>query len=1281
MRKKLVGILLSLLCSVTVVACSSVVNNNDSHIIDENASTNSKPSGKYNEGVVLVKASDFSSDLLRELEYVDVEQLYAGSKWYKVILPSEADTEEAVSYLIGQNTFEKVDYDYLMGSDGDVVDISSNPLATEQTYLDNQKIKDGWDYITGQGKFAGGSSDVVVAVIDTGVDYNHIDLRNNIWTNSAEIPNNGKDDDNNGYVDDYYGWDCVGNDKDPMDDNGHGTHVAGIIAAENNSFGTVGIAYKCKIMCIKAGNSSGYFTNSDIAKAIQYAYMNGASVINMSFGGSLISSAVEDALEDAYNTCVLVAAAGNDGLCNNLAHFTKHDVGVIYPAALSYVIGVMSTNSTGTIVSSFSNYDDIPYNSVEYEVYACGEQIPSTWPNNKIARLSGTSMACPVVAGIAALLRSTYTDRDVYSTKYIQSQIVNTGSIHPFNTRINNYDSYHNFTNAYDALTKIPKPAVSFYEYAIYDNVEYSNKNNGNGIIDAGETIRIEVLLHNRGGVASNVDVTIDTIRNNDPSLVDPYFNIVKSSLSLSDIGTYSLRNGGRIYDNGNIIGVENYFEIVVDDACPNDYLSTFNIHFTYKNGLDENDNITYFNTDKFVLSIQAGESLPSLINSDLTLSSNKLYFLDHNVIIENGVTLTVEANTKIVGYTNSFNQLDSPIISNYGTIVFAGTEDEMINLENSDSYYGFIIYLDNYGSVSFSYSNVHNLAIAQKSSISNTHIDHCNLMFDLNDGEPVYREISNGGDSGCLSSDKSGIKSMVSSGDIEITNSFLDGYGISSPSANLTISNCYTNNTFIYFGSLPNLNISDNLILNTKIWCGSTPQSFNITNNLIVTNSKKISFDFGSYNYSKYSNYDINICKNKLVGEISNYLNNGLISGIRTSDGILIANFENDKENYDMSKIWPYVNNIEIINKNSETVNKIGKEEVTFKVYFNQPVVLDEFSLYFGTVMPYSDYEIKGDTTGVSDVWTGTYTLKSFIENGNQYYKYGNAYSSNDSFKFLCDYTFEYGFDIDTTAALSMDLQAYANDNGINLEWQQDDYDTLMGYNVYRSSSKDGNFIKLNTSVIPENTFVDENAEPGVNYWYTFTVVFSDLTESNPAGKVSCTALDTIKPTIYHTPVNQGYTNNNLVISCTASDNVGVISVVLYYRTIGNTNFTSINMSKQSNKYSAMIFGSDLTTDGIEYYIVASDGINEISKGTAEDTYKVTIKDSSTIAILGDVDGDGQITTKDALMIMQAINGDLILTDDQFQKADLNKDGELSSVEALRILQYINGNVTTLQM
>ena len=192
---------------------------------------------------------------------------------------------------------------------------------------------------------------------------------------------------------------------------------------------------------------------------------------------------------------------------------------------------------------------------------------------------------------------------------------------------------------------------------------------------------------------------------------------------------------------------------------------------------------------------------------------------------------------------------------------------------------------------------------------------------------------------------------------------------------------------------------------------------------------------------------------------------------------------------------------------------------------------------------------------------------------------------------------------------------------------------------------------------------------------------MLTDFTESNPAGKVVATAKDTMAPNIYHTPVNQGYLNNNLVISCTASDNVAITSVVLYYRTVGATEWKTITMLKQNDKYSATIFGSELTLEGLEYYIVANDTFNSISKGSAETPYTVVIKDASAISRKGDVDGDGVVTTKDALMIMQCINGDLIMTDDEFKRADLNSDGVLSSMEALRILQYINGNVTTLEM
>ncbi|MBO5867099.1 MAG: S8 family serine peptidase, partial [Clostridia bacterium] len=336
------------------------------------------PKGEYNKGVVLVKNKDgVKNSTLTSIFYKSVEQLYVGSSWYKITLKDNQDTEEAVKALASTEHFEKVDYDYIMQADGEVqsVDISGNGYAPDPDHLETLGVHKAWLNSGGNNHAPGGSPDVIVAVIDTGVDYNHEDLRNNIWYNSAEIPDNGIDDDSNGYIDDVRGWDCVSDDTDPMDDNGHGTHVAGIVAAENNKVGTVGVAFNCKVMVIKAGNSSGYFNNSDIAEAIQYAYMNGASVINMSFGGSNISIAVEEALENAYNTTILVAAAGDDSLCNYLscpAHKPLGQVGVSYPAALPYVIGVMSCDNGGNYCSSFSNFDHYPFNNYEYDVVAPG---------------------------------------------------------------------------------------------------------------------------------------------------------------------------------------------------------------------------------------------------------------------------------------------------------------------------------------------------------------------------------------------------------------------------------------------------------------------------------------------------------------------------------------------------------------------------------------------------------------------------------------------------------------------------------------------------------------------------------------------------------------------------------------------------------------------------------------------------------------------------------------------------------------------------------------------
>ncbi len=1241
--------------------------NNTVQIVENNTVT---PNGEYNKGIVLVKVKEsFNSSDLGTLAYTSAAPLYTGSKWYSVQLSNADKTEEAVTYLAELGTFAGVDYDYVMstGTTTESVDVSHNPHYDDHKHHHTHKVPDGWKYVTDNGKRPGGSPDVVVAVIDTGVDYNHLDLHNNIWINTAEIADNGRDDDGNGYIDDVYGWDCVGNDNDPMDDNGHGTHVAGIIAAENNELGGVGIAYNCKIMVLKAGNSSGYFNNSDIAEAIQYAYMNGASVINMSFGGYFLSVAVEEALENAYHSCILVAAAGNDGRCNRIGCTAHPNAAPAYPAALPYVIGVMSTNAAGTGISGFSNFDHYPWGDVEYEVFAVGQSVPSCWPGNKYATLNGTSMAAPAVSGIAALLRSYYSDREVYSSKFIQSQIVNTSE--------NILDGAHAVVDVYKALTSAPKPSVSLYDSFIDDDAAISEKNNGNGVIDAGETVRLHVSLYNRGGVASNVNVTADTIRNNDSSLTDPYFTFVNSAISLSDIGTYSVRESG-----------DKYFEIIVSADCPNDYLVDFNVHFTYRNGMDEEDLTVYSDNGKAKaqFNVSSGCYLPATITEDTTFTADRYYIVGQNVIIPQGVTVTFEEGCQIQYYAD-MEYYDSPRFFVYGSLNFNGSAEKTVNIFPSERFlelgYGCIV--ENRGAVRLDYVESMNFVVKTLSTATETLVTNSRLR-----QNPIIRDM--------------GYRLLaLENGDT----TWLSNYYVGSNGEVCTYENNYIellmSETFLA------ANINNNYFVHITGNYGSIEALKEFTNNVVYTYSidtvetcsfraQNVSLFYGTASNNRFITADDadpkslltmqfeekneNVFDNQFSEGYLKYLDQ-VISGYYDSTGNPTVDVYGSLG--DPAVLWPHIVSVELFDKDGNPITTVGKEEIKVRVTFNRPMDTGkETSLTFGTIEPYADYRINGSY--VSDtVWEGTYTLKAQIENGQNFLKANNACAAEDPTKVVFGEYQLHEFTIDTTAAMSMNLQALAKEEGIELTFAQDDYDTLLGYNIYRADSKDGNYVKLNPAILlpSDSIFLDENAEPGKTYWYTYTVVLTDFTESNPAGKVVATAMDTMSPSLYHTPVNQGYESNNLVISATASDNVGIQSVTLYYRTVGATEWKALGMSRQNDKFNATIFGSDVTLAGIEYYIVATDGINTVNKGSAEVPYTVLVKSADSLLGKGDVDGNGIVTTKDALMLMQCLNGDLLLADDAFKRADLNGDNQLSSAEALRILQYINGKVTTLKM
>jgi len=346
----------------------------------------------------------------------------------------------AVARATNQNTF------------ADVADLGGNNWGADLV-----KAPEVW----AQGYTGNG---VVVAVVDTGVDYNHEDLRNNIWTNANEIAGNGIDDDGNGYVDDNYGWNFSEKNNNTLDINGHGTHVSGAIAGENNNYGVTGIAYNAKIMPVKVLNDSGSGSYNSISKGIRYAVDNGANVINLSLGGASSNRTLEAAIDYASSKgAIVVMAAGNDG-----------DSSPDYPARYAYksgiAVGAVDRNNNMPNFSNRSGTNEIAY------VTAPGVKVYSSVPNNQYATYSGTSMAAPHVAGVVALMLSANSNLSDAQVRQIVTETAGNSTQNTiFSLNISNVSSAVSQAMSNDKLLRLSTQATKYLTPATISSLNNSD--------------------------------------------------------------------------------------------------------------------------------------------------------------------------------------------------------------------------------------------------------------------------------------------------------------------------------------------------------------------------------------------------------------------------------------------------------------------------------------------------------------------------------------------------------------------------------------------------------------------------------------------------------------------------------------------------------------------------------------------------------------------------------------------------------------------------------------
>ena len=939
----------------------------------------------------------------------------------------------------------------------------------------------------------------VVAVIDTGVDYTHKDLADNIWVNEGEIPGNGIDDDGNGYVDD----------------------VIGVMATDNN-------------------------------KSLAY----------------------------------------------------------------------------------FSNWDFKEGSGCEYEMAAPGVNIYSTLPGNRYACWSGTSMATPNVAAAAAILRSKYTDKSKYSSRYIMGQLCSaTTSSVGFIAPKGDFHSYP-VLNIRDSLTKQAQPELSLDEVYTLDYQDVSSLNNGDGIAQPGETIDMGIAVWNRWGAATDITVKVDA--DSVAGIPNKYVEFINDEIKLSDVGTFASVNNGFTYTDEKLTGISNPIRFKIKEGTPNDIQITFNISITAKNGLDERDDNLYSSSASYTLTVQNGVALSGIINEDMTLTNDKLWILENNVLIPEGVTVTVEPGTRIQFWSadpnNKYGANANVYLQVEGRFIAEGTEEQLIEMYPGKGFEDKAVTITGTGSyidfkdsglvdddydkkyASLKYVNIYNAtyyasdpySLSAGKPFNVTIIDHCNFTYSYS-----FRY-------GVLFA-----KSIANSHFSNMSMKSRNSYGICAYDITTTLFDNYDNQR-VY----PYDRFEKNVALNyhgkkddePSIIVGASDKY----NPLFANNAILNSFYLNNYdNIRAIGSFDAS----KDYNGRTTYDISGNYWGTTNPDLVKVQCYDADwdvsrndliQEPYltlddDMSDIYPFVTEAYLTDKDGNRIDKVsGAQTVKMHVKFNRDMASDiQPMVTYGGSEPYTDFAVSGDWANARE-WVGEFKIDPYIDLGTMYIRVKGAAAADDKWLVTGNDWGRFKFEITNSSAQSMSLTGEGQLGKNFLSWMQDDYDTLAGYNIYRATKYDAdkkpekqNFTRVNKSVLnaDELSFIDENVRAGTDYYYYFTVVDTDLNESKASNVISCCPLEGEPPVIVHTPVKTLTPDKAIAITADITDNVKVAGATLYYKNKSADSWKSVDMrNTRGSVYKATIAAYEVTDEEILYYITATDGANVVYCGTADE-------------------------------------------------------------------------------